>query len=356
MIRVVTAYTLSECMEVMGEIAAAYEKAGDKNVIFCEDRLTLIAERTLVKSTGGTFDSSVTTFARFLTADDRVLGKQGSVMAVGKIISTLQKEGLMRCFKSRASIAAQAKSAYETLAQFSASCVGAEELRQSAEELPPCALKNKLCDLALIAQKYEEFLSGSGRLDEAKYLSLLPAAIEKEKSLKESNVFFLCFSSFTQQALRAVKAAAKNAKNVVGIFCSGEEDFYTHEGVQSFLRALGGKQKIEIEDRGTPLGGEAEWLRRSIFDPEYLSREKMPTDKIHLFAATGKGAEAEYVAAQIKKCIGEIQGLRYRDVAVLLPAVKEYSLSSETTFPFSVQLKNLQPVFGVAITVTVSPL
>ena len=48
-------YTLSECMETMAEYAQAYEKTGGRNLIFCEDRLTLIAERALLAQTGGTF-------------------------------------------------------------------------------------------------------------------------------------------------------------------------------------------------------------------------------------------------------------------------------------------------------------
>lgn len=42
-------------MEIMAEYAAAYEKTGGRNLIFCEDRLTLIAEKALVRKTGGTF-------------------------------------------------------------------------------------------------------------------------------------------------------------------------------------------------------------------------------------------------------------------------------------------------------------
>ena len=91
MTTILTAYTLSECMELMAERAAAVEKTGGKNLIFCEDRLTLIAERALVAATGGTFSSSVTTFARYLGADGRILSKQGSVMAVGGIMAELQR-------------------------------------------------------------------------------------------------------------------------------------------------------------------------------------------------------------------------------------------------------------------------
>ena len=66
---VLKAYSLSECMDVMSEYARAYESAGGCNLIFCEDRLTLIAERALLRATGGTFSSAVSTFARFLKTE-----------------------------------------------------------------------------------------------------------------------------------------------------------------------------------------------------------------------------------------------------------------------------------------------
>ena len=90
---VIKAYTLSECMEVMAEYAESYEKLGGENVIFCEDRLTLIAEKALMSRLGGSFASSVSTFARFLKAEGRTVSKQGSVMLVGEVMTRLQREG-----------------------------------------------------------------------------------------------------------------------------------------------------------------------------------------------------------------------------------------------------------------------
>ena len=86
-------YTLSQCMQVMAEYVAQYEALGKVNLVFCEDRLTLLAERALVKRLGGTFHTDVSTFARFLQADVRTISKQGSVMAVGAVMTRLQREG-----------------------------------------------------------------------------------------------------------------------------------------------------------------------------------------------------------------------------------------------------------------------
>ena len=126
---IVKAYTLSECMEAMASYANTYEASGGKNLIFCEDRLTLIAERALIKGTGGTFSSAVSTFARFLKTDGQAITKQGSVMAVGEVMTRLQREEKLQCFKTVAGIGNNAKSIYETLAQFSASAITPENLR-----------------------------------------------------------------------------------------------------------------------------------------------------------------------------------------------------------------------------------
>ena len=111
---IIKAYTLSECMEVMSKRVAEYESKGQKNIIFCEDRLTLLAERALLQKTGGTFLSSVSTFARFLNAEGRSISKQGSVMAVGEVMARLQREGVLQCFTSATGIGNNAKSIYET--------------------------------------------------------------------------------------------------------------------------------------------------------------------------------------------------------------------------------------------------
>ena len=73
---IVKTHTLSQCMDAMAQYAQAYEQKGYKNVIFCEDRLTLIAERALLAKTGGTFLSSVVTFARFLKAGEKTVSSR----------------------------------------------------------------------------------------------------------------------------------------------------------------------------------------------------------------------------------------------------------------------------------------
>ena len=92
MITILKAYTLSECMEAVAEQIASLESKGEQNLIFCEDRLTLIAERAIVNRLGGSFLTRVTTFTRFLGETNKTLTKQGSVMAVGEVMTNLQQQ------------------------------------------------------------------------------------------------------------------------------------------------------------------------------------------------------------------------------------------------------------------------
>ena len=330
---VYTAYTLSECMDIMVEYARGREKQGKRTVVFCEDRLTLIAERALAFSSGGTFFTSVSTFARFLQTEKRVLSKQGSVMAVGAVMSALQKEKKLRLFRFTEGIKNAAKSIYETVAQLSASEVDAETLKESAACLEEGVLKDKVSDLALIYDGYRAFLKEKNYLDESGYLSLLPDRIRRSDKMKGASVVFLCYGSFTAQIAEAIRACAETADHVVGIFCAGEEELYTGQAKAIFSRVLKEYGEIETRDMGIPIGGAAEILRRSLFDPEALSTGKIfQTDCIRIFEADDKTAEAETVAANIRKLLAEHSDMRYRDIAVLLADPQGYALAFKKTF------------------------
>ena len=322
----VKAYTLSECMEVMAEYVAAYEAQGGYNLIFCEDRLTLIAERALLRKLGGTFRSHVSTFARFLKTEEHALTKQGSVMAVGEVMTRLQREGTLQCFTTLAGVGNNARCIYETLAQLAASEITPELLKESRDLLPDDILKKKISDLAEIYEAYTAFLREGGFVDESKYLTLLPQQLRKEGMLKGVNVFFLGYSSFTAQARETIRAVCETAANVIGIFCAGEEELYTNRAVDAFMRVCREYGKVQMRECGTPLEGEAERLRKGLFNPISMG-EKQPAEHIFIFEGEDKTAEAEYVAMKIRRALEEDDSLRYRDFAILAPSVSAYSLT-----------------------------
>jgi ATP-dependent helicase/nuclease subunit B len=211
------------------------------------------------------------------------------------------------------------------LAQLSASEITPECLKESASLLPDDMLKKKVSDLALIYEGYTAFLRESGLIDESKYLSLLPAKIRKEGVLKGVNVFFLGYNSFTAQAREAIRAVVETAANVIGIFCCGEEELYANRAAQSFAGVCAEYGKLQVRELGKPLNGEAEILRKGLFNP-LRANVKVETEKICLFEADDKTAEAEYVATKIRRAMSEKEGLHYRDISVLVPDVASYAL------------------------------
>ncbi|MBE5744679.1 MAG: hypothetical protein E7355_00930 [Clostridiales bacterium] len=332
MFTAIKTFTLSECMEEMAKYVSAFEQTGDYNLVFCEDRLTLIAERAVLRETGGTFQTNVSTFARFLRSDERSISKQGSVMIVGDVMTRLQREERLQCFTTAYSAGNNAKCIYETLAQFSASQITPETIRESLSLLPDDVLKKKMADLALIYEGYLSFLQECGLFDESRYLSLLPTRILQDETLQKANVFFLGYTAFTPQAQEIIRAVCRRAKNVVGVFCFGEEDLYANHAADTFVKVCNEFGKTRVLQLGRALDGEAEILRKGLFNPDKNVGEKLRTNAIRIFEGADKMAEAEYVAAQIRRVTSQNSDVHYRDIAVLVPDICSYSLPLRRAF------------------------
>lgn len=304
---VIGAPTLDDALNELSVRIERAEARGEKNFIFCEDRLTLLAERAVLRATGGaTFSSEVSTFARFLSGDRQVLSKEGSVVALSSIMQ--EKKELLTCFNG-----AQAQAVYETIAQLLSSRVDGALLRESAAETEG-TLKRKLCDLALLLDEYGAFLHEKGLVDENGYLALLPEKIASGV-FSDTNVYFFAFPSFTAQAREGVRAALLNAKSVTGIFLAGREAFYTNEGARVFKETLQEVGEPQVTFLKNSLTGEQLVLSKALFSPESMGNSNRQSEKITFLIADDEGEEADGVCALIKKHIRE--GMRYRDVAVL---------------------------------------
>ncbi len=324
MTTVIGASTLRDALDALAQWAEKREREGGRNLVFCEDRLTLLAERAVLSRIGGTMRTEVTTFARFLSGEKRVISKQASVMAVSSLLRTT--EGL-RVFGQRS-----AQAVYETLAQLSASCVDADALRMGAEETEG-TLRGKLFDLATLFEKYNDFLRGRGLLDENGYLSLLPEKLSEE--LKDVNVMFFAFPSFTRQALEGVRAACLNARSTSGILIAGEGEIYTNEAISAFVRIAKECGETRTVRMPCELRGDALSLRGALFSPEVFSRAKQEVHSIRAFTAKDEAREAEAVAALIKKEVYE-KGIRFRDIAVLVPSSESFLTVGRVFDAFSV--------------------
>ena len=317
MIYAVNCAALSAALGQLKKIVAENEEKGIKTVIFCEDRLSLAAERTVCSAVGGTFLTSVYTLARFLASEtgkfDNVLSSQGSAMAVRKIIED-NKDGLQLFKKLSASAAAQ--TVYDTIALLYSSRVSAEDAAKAAEK--GGLLGGKLHDLALIYAEYEKFLKENGKQDRNGYLRKIGGVIEESSKIRGNCVVFLGFQAFTSTSAESVRAAFSTARDVYGLFIGGSEELYVNEAAPTFISVaqdFGGAEIICDSSKGLP---EAEILRKSLFNRDSFYSEPLKTDRVSIFEACDGEEELEFIAASIKKHVLD-GGERYAKISVMLP-------------------------------------
>lgn len=324
MITSCTAPTLGAALKKLQELVAENEARGARTVIFCEDRLTLAAERTVCSAVGGTFSTSVYTFARFLSSErgkcPNLLTSQGSAMVLRNLIE--RNRGSLTMFKKLSSATA-AQDVYDTIALLYSSRVTPEALSSIRSENP--LLEGKIRDLELLYRAYADYLEESGSVDRNRYLALLPEVILSSPAVRGSDVVFLGFQAFTCSVAECAAACMDAAKNVTGIFIGGPSDVYVNEASASFAgvaRSYGGVNRIMLPSDLIP---EAEHLRVHIFDPESFHRaEPMPTSRIRLFEGGDEGEELEYIAANIVRYVFE-EGVRYQSISVMLPDLAGYA-------------------------------
>lgn len=330
MIKSIIVPAITVALEKLKEIIAENENSGKSTVIFCEDRLTLAAERTVCAAVGGTFNVSVFTLARFLSSEkgkrSNVLSSQGSAMAIRRIIET-EKDNLKLFGKFSA--AASAGAVYDTIALLYSSKISAEELKEAAAD---GLLESKLSDISLIYSRYDEYLKANGKIDRNAYLGELPSVICTSEKISGSEVIFLGFQSFTRSSSECVRAAFQTAKNVCGLFIGGSEEIYVNEGAAIFeaiAEEFGGAQFERTESTLIP---EAEALRKSLFNPEsFYNQSSLLTDKVHIFEAADEDEELEFIAASIKKHVLD-GGERYGKISVMLPDVASAERRIERIF------------------------
>ena len=321
MIQAVSCAALSVALEQLKKTVIKNEAEGLPTVIFCEDRLSLAAERTVCSAVEGTFLTSVYTFARFLSAEcgkaNNVLSAQGSAMAVRRIIE--ENRNRLTLFKQLTAPSA-AQAVYDTIALLYSSRVTAEDIAAAAER--GGILGSKLKDLAIIYECYMQYLKDCGMQDRNGYLRRLAPVIEQSDKIRGACVVFLGFQAFTCTTTECARAAFSVAKDVYGLFIGGEEDIYVNEAAAAFVAAateFGGA--AHVIEKGSLLPA-ADALRRRLFNPESFYKIPEKTTQVHIFEASDGEEELEFIAANIKLHV--IDGAeRYAKISVMLPNLKE---------------------------------
>ena len=296
--------------------------AHGKNIIFCEEKVSLMAERVLCAETGGSFNTDVYSFGNFLRKKKKVenlLTKEGSAMAVKRILSYCT----LKCFK--ASKTTLAPTLYELIMQLKSAKVLPNDILVAADGVDGI-LKSKLQDVAEVYEKYEQFINENGYEDQSSILSYLPELIESSEEISGANVYLVGFSGFTAQMRSVVCALCDKAKSVTAILCEGDNPLVFVNETADYIKRMAKERQIPIlYDRCD--SGYSSAQKIIVDNLFYPSKNKSTAlterGKAHLFAAPSASREIERVAQVIKGLVmrGEC---RYRDITIATADIGGY--------------------------------
>ncbi len=303
-----------------------------KNVVFLEEKVSLMAERIICNSLGGSFNTDVYSFGNYLRAKkqfDKLLTKEGSAMVVKRIISDPKMQ--LKCFRSSKS--GLALSLFELISQLKSAKISSEELLV-AQDGTGGILKNKLGDITAVYSEYERYVKENGFDDQSSMLSYLPEMLAQSEEIKNADVYLVGFASFTAQTRSAISTLLDNAKSVTAILTEGDnEQAFVNETARVFRSICKDKRVALVEekvDSDYTLEGKA--LIDCTFNPVNTSkRRQVRTDKIRLGSFVNVEEEITAIASIIRR--GVLSGeYRYKDFTLGLGLVEEYRDQIERIF------------------------
>ena len=292
-----------------------------RNLIFCEEKVSLMTEKTICDKFVGSFNTDVYSFGNYMRKKrelKKVLTKEGSSMVVKRVLKDLP---LKRFSANKLGLSS---SIYDLIAQLKSAKVEVEDLRNASSNARGL-LKDKLTDVLEIYSAYQAFLLENGYDDQNSCLSYLPEIIDSDDAIQSSNVYLIGYNGFTAQMKTAIKNLLLKAKSVTAILVEGDNKFaYVNETANAFIdvcRSVNVKPEITVNN--TLFGNEAKIITERLFNPVSQNKQRVQTDKIYFATFGDKFKEAEAVAQKIFTLVKD-KKLRYKDFCVAVSNVEEY--------------------------------
>lgn len=329
-----TAY-LTVCDSFFGLFSALNEKLktrpqtpDSRAFVFCEEKISLMAERSIAGALGGSFNTEVYSFGNFLRtrkSESNLLSKEGSAMVVKKILG----ETRLNCFNAGKTNIAPAL--FELIIQLKSAGVSPETLGTAAESTEGI-LKSKLSDVKEVFSAYENYLKEKGLSDQSTAITELPAVVEADEEIAYADIYIVGFTGFTEQIRRVIRSLIKCAKSVTAILVGGRNAFaYVNETPEMFARAaVATGAEVVKEEYKSGFSKEGGAIAERLFNPQAAALPVIETNKVRAFVAENVRAEVTRVAGLIKEKV--LSGERYRDFTVIVPSVPAYENAIKEVF------------------------
>lgn len=295
---------------------------GKRNLIFCEEKISLLVERSICNKFNGSFNTDVYSFGNFLRVNlplDKVLTVEGSNMVIRRILSKLT----LSTFK-KGTVGIE-KSFYRLIGQFKSAKISTQDILVAKDSVEG-VLKSKLDDIYNVYSEYEKYISENHYEDSASLLDKLPSVLENSDLIKNSNVYIVGFTNgFTAQIKNAVLSILRRSESVTAIFTKGDNTSgYLNES-QKVFTDLCLENNIKFNDLfvKTKFCDEGQFIASNLFDPSKKITEKIKTDKIKVLRSSSVKDEVLKVAEDIKSKIYS-KKCRYKDFCVTVSDLISY--------------------------------
>lgn len=300
-------------------------------IIFCEEKISLFAERSVIEAVGGSFGTRVYSFGKYVdkhVSGKNVLSKEGSAMVIRRILDDCD----LKCFpRHKINLA---PTIFNLIMQLKSAKITIDDVRYASENCEGI-LQNKLRDVAEIYDKYDKFLSDGGLCDQSEMLSVLPEILKNDDRLKNSDVYLLGYSSWTGQIRSAVKTLLGVAKSVTAILTTGSNEYvYLNETADAFRKICKeAKTPLSEEFFDSDFSVAGKIIAKNVFNPfsDCAIKREIGSKKVFVTPEPNKYREIERVGQTIREAVANGRG-RYSDFSVATDDPDGYADVIETIF------------------------
>jgi ATP-dependent helicase/nuclease subunit B len=340
------------CLNEMREKLA--ENPGGEPIIYLvPEQMTFLSEQRLTTTPGlsGMIRAQVYSFTRLAW---RVLQETGGInryhlsstgisMLIRKIIE--EEKDKLTLFNRAADKNGFIDQMEQLLTEFKRYCVQPEELSVKSEELADKkALLDKLNDLELIYQQFEESLKGK-YIDSEDYFRLLADQAAVSDFLREAEIYIDGFHSFTPIEYMVIQQLMKHCGRVTVSMTLDRPHISSHPDELDLFRMTGDTcqtlqtipqaEGVTIEDPvvlPAPLRFRNESLLHLEKYFDMIPIQEFSGDTaVHIAQAANRRSEMEGIARKITGLVRK-DGYRYREIAILSRNSHEYKDVLEAIF------------------------
>ena len=199
-------------------------KQNNKILIITPEQFSFTAEKKLMEAieTEAVFNAEVVTFSRMAYRVIQEIGgrtetnlsKCGKAMLIYSILNNCKKD-----LKFLGKTDENVDMAGTAITEFKKHGISVEQLKQETEKQSDIYLKNKLNDINMIYEKFQEQIAGK-YIDETDLLTILAQNVDKVPDFKDNLIYIDEFAGFTSQEYDIIQKLVKIAKQVTITICT----------------------------------------------------------------------------------------------------------------------------------------